>query len=1146
MQPLPSGGGVFFSLKFAAERLMVNVQQRQLGSYQFTSTRPPSKREDARRTGLVTPIALGRPKPAVVGTGKVDGIPVYGLTKAVRTSYSYTSYADQYWDHNNAPLPEPTTAVTISVGYLLCKDYFRRGYKLIRLEANGEVQFDAENGSIPKCAFRFYNGLQTAVDPIATEVVGPNAGAHTGDVLIFLEDFPASSAPTITCVISNAATETGGTEELAWTGTAPTDMDQSYIGACYDPVEGVIYQVLTSDEISGLGICYLSVLDVDSHVERYRVPLAGSEPYAGGGFFNNGVWTNAIRGSGYVVVRFATEAEPVAPTRVYNAVTGEIVAEWQEAADESILWLAGEAFGDKWLLVGGDADASGGQVSVFAVIDIAAGSFTVTRGSLGYGTFVSTGRVSSSSASFFLGSFPAVYEVIYDGDTWSAALAYTSFGIMTAIQYDPLTEYLVVLEDYPSGTFNVQLVAPDTGFLADAFTVSQPFFQLSQFTMTERSFPRPGFLMVRSNSQELWIIDIGNKTATMLADFEDETGQETRVGFFDHARLSYFSSRGDTVWTEYTIPGTTPGQITLESHISDILIYLGPYTIDQIEFLGFDGLVDWGDVIDKDGTNIRSLLRSYQDPLGFVWTDSGSKIVFRKTPTDGSFTADQVVADSDLVFKKGGSINSDDASDIARVTKVSLEYNSKDDNYQPRTVTADSFSALYEVTRSTKESQFSTSLILSDVDGERLVNELLWKIQPRTHSFSAYGEFAKMIPGDVISIASGDVSYTVEIAKVNIKENMVVEFDARDFQTSLSADVAAVTNTGFSGTSTASVQSQYIHLDIPLLRYSDDAGGAWLVQYGVVASRGQANWGGGSLYSGDTANELSIEYDQAAHGGVIGVCVDVLANPLDPFSTTDDSTVTIRKISGDATLLADRTEDEVLAGQNLAFVGSAGRWEGVGYRTVTNNGDGSYTLSGFTVRGYRGTEVFAPLHQAGDLFVMVGAAWIEPVVHPAADLNRTKFYKAVGFGQSPAASVAASHLLRGAAETPYAPVNLAAAFGVPDGLDLSWDYRSRLAAGTNPANFGEAVLSFEIDIMDGSTIKRTLTSATGSVHYSAANITADFGSVPDFLLFRVYMISAAVGRGYQAQRYVPLNYEPTFDSSVLTFDATEITFDQEP
>ncbi|OWK20080.1 hypothetical protein AJ88_33110 [Mesorhizobium amorphae CCBAU 01583] len=203
----------------------------------------------------------------------------------------------------------------------------------------------------------------------------------------------------------------------------------------------------------------------------------------------------------------------------------------------------------------------------------------------------------------------------------------------------------------------------------------------------DRAFPKPGFGLFRSASEDLWAVDFEGRTATKLDEVDTQTGEnDARRGLYDQARLSYFMAAGDTIWTKYTLPGTQPGEITLESHITDILVDLGPYTIDQIEFIGFDGLSDWGDVIDKDGANIRALLRSYQDPLGFVWTDIGSKIVFRKTPTDGSFTADLGVADSDLVFKKGGSVNSDDPSDIARVTKVSLEYTSKDDNYQPRTV----------------------------------------------------------------------------------------------------------------------------------------------------------------------------------------------------------------------------------------------------------------------------------------------------------------------------------------------------------------------------------------------------------------------------------------------------------------------------
>lgn len=1104
---------------------MAPIRQRPLGSYQFDPLPPRVSGVATRRTGLVTPIALGRPKPAVIGTGRVDGIPVYGLSKVVTTNYRGVQLGTQFF----FTYPEPTSVATIDVGYLLAKDYFGRGYDLIRIEADGEVVFDAENGAIPKIAFRFYNGLQTAVDPITAQVVGEaNAGAHTGDVLLFLPDYPSLQAPTITAVISNAATANGEAEEIAWTGTAPTDMDQAYVNAAYDPVDGVIYQVLTSDEIPGLGICYLSVLDVDTHVERYRVPLADSGPYVGGGFFANGVFVSAIRGSGYVVIRFVISSEPMSPTRVYNAATGEIVAEWREDANEAILWVAGEAFNDKWLLLGYDLVSSGGHVAKFAVIDIASGSIEVTNNSLVLGLKTSTGRISQESASFFSysDSGSRVYEIIFDGDFWSTAIAYTAVGTVSAIHYDPLTEYLVVLEEIPGGTFNVQLVTPDTGALADAFTISLLLSQLSRELWTEREFPKPGYLMV-ADSDDLWTIDINARTASQIAQVLDETGQETRFGFYDHARLSYFISHGDTVWTDYSIPGTTPGQITLESHITDILVDLGPYTIDQIEFIGLDGLSDWGDVIDKDGTNIRTLLRSYQDPLGFVWTDIGSKIIIRKTPTDGSFVADEVLTDADLVFKKDGSINTDDTSDISRISKVSLEYISKDDNYQPRTVTADAFSALYEVTRSSKEMPFSTSLTLSDVDGERLVHEMLWSLQAkeRTHTFSAYGEFAKMVPGDVVVVPSGNVSYTVEIAKVNIKENGIVEFDTRDFQTSLSADVAAVTNTGFSGISTVTLQSQYIHLDIPLFRYSDDAGGASLVQYGVVASRGQANWGGGSLYFGDTSSALVAVFDQAAHTGFIGVCSAALPDMPSPHAGDFTNSLVVQRISG--TVPSNATEAEVLLGANLAFIGREGRWEGVGFTTVVDNGSNSFTISGFAVRGWRGTEVYADQHAAGDMFVLISAEWLAKLLHPLTDDDVTKFYKAVGFEGSPAGIVAESHVISGAAEMPYAVVNIS------DDLDggdtvVDFDYRSRLSAWEMfevVPDCGEVTLAFEIDVMDAdspNTAVETYEVTTNEWRYTAAQKVTDWGSPPATATIRIYMMSTAVGRGHVAEATISL------------------------
>lgn len=67
--------------------------------------------------------------------------------------------------------------------------------------------------------------------------------------------------------------------------------------------------------------------------------------------------------------------------------------------------------------------------------------------------------------------------------------------------------------------------------------------------------------------------------------------------------------------------------------------------------------------------------------------------------------------------------------------------------------------------------------------------------------------------------------------------------------------------------------------------------------------------------------------------------------------------------------------------------------------------------------------------------------------------------------------------------------------------------------GTTP--WGEATPDFEIDILaaDGVTVVRTLTSAVETATYTQAQWTADFGTLPAPLAFRVAKLSAVVGRG---------------------------------
>jgi hypothetical protein len=1096
---------------------------------------------------------LGSSIPIVIGTGKVAGLPVIGGAETTRVITGYDQYPhssdgalaaggsgfdgalDSYppgskWTTGDAfsptvDVPVYGTQQSAQLGYLLAFDPFGDGYELIRVEINDEVVYDAENGVGASENFRFDGGTQTAVDPITKSILGTKAGAWQRFAMIFLSGYVTDSAPTVKCVISNASTATPGDVELAWItddvdSLASDGAGGGILSAAYDIADGIIYQILTANQAPGLTQAWLSALDVQTHVEIYRVPLADSDIYADG--IPNAL---AMRGSGYVLVRLAVGSETTSPTRIYNASTGAIVAEWREASDQTIDWRCSMQVDGKYVFVGVNFDGSNWVDSFYAVADIAQATLSVSSDATFDIGMVVRGRTLAGSISFFVvGSAPGelglVHELIFDGDQWTRTLAYTSAGTVYGIQFDPKTGYLIASVDEGGGTHRIAYVNPDTATLVDSFTGAQSYSgdgALNAYGY-ERYWAKPGFaLFQRIGTNAVYLLNIDAKTFSLYATIPESDSFRVPSGIYDQNRQAWFYGRNDDVWTEHKLPNTIPGAMALEDIITKAMS-LCKYTPEELTFDGFTGLSAYGLVIDAD-TNIRTVLQSGADIYGYSFTDTGSGFYFKKPGRDDAFALDAVLTTSDLVFGDSSDIESTDEASIRSVSRVELDYRSKEQGYDSRPA---SFQ-MPAINNSIRVAKYSSPWVLTDLDAKTFVTQKFFELQARLrdHTYSLVGQ-QKLLPGDVVSVPSGSITYAVQIESVDLNRDMSVDIQASDFQTSVQTTITPVTNVGFGNTVPATLQSQYIHLDIPLFRYADDLGGTGLRQYGVVASRGQAGWGGGVLYRGDTSAALTPLLSQAPHNGVIGVCVDVLNGPVDAFGTSDASTVTIRRTSGDTSLLIDKTEDQVLAGANLAFIGAAGRWEGVGYKTAVDNGDGTFTLSGFTIRGYRGTEVFAYDHQVGDRFVMIDASWLKSVTHPLTDLEESKFYKAIGLTQNPATGTVVPHSIIGAAETPYAPVNLVAGIGSPDGIDLSWDYRSRLATGLNPANHGEAYLRFEVDILDtdGVTVLRTLGQSpsfitTNAVHYASADVVTDFGADPPTeLFFNVYMMSAVVGRGY--------------------------------
>ncbi len=84
-------------------------------------------------------------------------------------------------------------------------------------------------------------------------------------------------------------------------------------------------------------------------------------------------------------------------------------------------------------------------------------------------------------------------------------------------------------------------------------------------------------------------------------------------------------------------------------------------------------------------------------------------------------------------------------------------------------------------------------------------------------------------------------------------------------------------------------------------------------------------------------------------------------------------------------------------------------------------------------------------------------------------------------------------------------------------LAIAWTRRTRIGGDQWEASdvpLGEAFERYALDILDGATVKRTLTVSSPAATYAAADQTADFGGpAPSPLSVRVAQVSEIFGPG---------------------------------
>lgn len=297
-------------------------------------------------------------------------------------------------------------------------------------------------------------------------------------------------------------------------------------------------------------------------------------------------------------------------------------------------------------------------------------------------------------------------------------------------------------------------------------------------------------------------------------------------------------------------------------------------------------------------------------------------------------------------------------------------------------------------------------------------------------------------------------------------------------------------------------------LDVPLLRDADNNAGFY-----IAASGYYPGWKSAMVYrsvdGGSTYSEVGVISREATVGAALTALADGPTTVWDEGNTVDVAVFNKKEIYS-------ASEINVLNGANAAILGN----EIIQWKTATLLSAGKYRLSGLA-RGRKGSDWATSGHKAGDRFVCLSATTLRRYNFGAGDIGSERLYKAVTHGMVITGTRAVRFTNTGVGLKPYAPVHISGSRDDSGSLTISWIRRTRVDGEWRDyvdVPLGESSEAYEVDIMDGSTVVRTIDSlSSAAATYSAADQTTDFGSPQASVHVHIYQLSATVGRGYAGE-----------------------------
>lgn len=403
--------------------------------------------------------------------------------------------------------------------------------------------------------------------------------------------------------------------------------------------------------------------------------------------------------------------------------------------------------------------------------------------------------------------------------------------------------------------------------------------------------------------------------------------------------------------------------------------------------------------------------------------------------------------------------------------------------------------------------QADLAIVLDDPQAASLAETWLhetWMARERT-SLSLPPSALGVEPGDTLIVQRQDRARLVRVTEVN--ERGARQSNALSVSPEVYGGVTASERKRSAPVTIQSGTPALALLDLPLLasgqRETD----------GFAAALQQPWPGGVALYASAQTTGYALKTVLPAPA-TLGRTLDAL--PAGPEGRLDWANRVRVKLSYGVLTSADIVT--VLSGVNAAALCNAdGQWEVLQFLNAALVDTATYELSGL-LRAQAGTEAAmrSPL-AAGAQFVLLDAAVQAVAVGIDGIRSAVNWrYGPSNRGIGDASYATRTHSFQGLGLKPLSPVHLRGARAANGDLHVAWLRRTRMG-GDNwelaDVPLAEESEAYEIDILDGALVKRTLMSTQPSVIYAAAEQLADFGILPPLVAVRVCQMSGIYGRG---------------------------------